>query len=96
MKLQNYLTEATSKITIAVGTDWHGVYIKGKLEHQGYLGDVDKFVKVLENNGIIEKGIVEFKEVNSRWLGSNNHLPKDIKDVEWEVSSEKYRKERLV
>lgn len=98
MKLYTrYITEATeNKIVIALGKDWHGVYVKGKLQYQGYLENIDKFITALENSGFLKKDSVVFKDVDSKWLFKKTELPDDMSDVKWETSNQEYRKSRII
>jgi hypothetical protein len=98
MKLYTrYITEATeNKIVIALGKDWHGVYVKGKLRYQGYLENIDKFITALEVSGFLEKDSVVFKDVDSKWLFKKTELPDDLSDIKWEINNQEYRKSRIV
>ena len=97
MKISKYLTEEDRpKIIIALGKNWHGVYVRNKLRWQGYLENIDKFIEALEDSGFLQEDAVDFKSVDSKWLFKKTKMPDDLNDIKWETSSQEYRKTRII
>lgn len=69
------------RVVIALGDDWSGLYIDGKLVHEGHNIDETWMASLLSEHLGID---MTAEWVDLDWIYDRGRLPESIEDVEWE------------
>lgn len=74
-----------TKMILAYGDDWTGIYVDGELCQSGHCVDSFDAVSIA-----IEKGVTEVyeREVDFDWLHGEGDLPERIEDVKWHSATQ--------
>lgn len=67
------------QITFVLGDDWEGVYLNGKLKHQGHSISAMELANTLVNYGRVMS--VQVTEPDEEWLQEQGRLPDKLSDV---------------
>jgi hypothetical protein len=69
-----------SRLTLANGDDWSGIYVDGSLVTEGHSFRTLEVVEIcIEHNVTVAEG----KEVDIEWLNGQGSLPDKEGDVRW-------------
>lgn len=74
-----------ARVCLALGDDWDGLYIDGKLVEQGHSIQPAEAMRAVLNDITppLTRGDVEVREVDYSWLEDRGSLPDEISEVIW-------------